>query len=117
MRTKKPLKESVKFKGVLDFDLPYVFCVRCDTERQAHEIKGFIDYWLKIQENKIRYEYYRISPFDDIVYLYHKSDEYDLPNEVAFYRPDTIISDKYITIKKDHIIHREEKDFKKLYEK
>lgn len=113
---RKTKKESVEFKGVIDFEVPYMFCVKCKTEREAHTLKGFLDFWLKAQESKIKYEYYRLSPSDDIVFLFHKSDELDLPDNVSFYRPDTILTGQFITLKKEKIIHREENDFKKLYE-
>lgn len=116
MGRKKQLKDSVQLAGVLDCDLPYVFCVRCETESEAHELKGFIGYALKLCGSKVRYEYYRISPFDDIVYLFHKHDELDLPEVVRFYRADTIVTGIYVELKKERVIHRTEEDFTELYD-
>ena len=115
-RRKKEKANTVSFTGVVDFDIPHVFCVKCQNEREAHELKGFIDFWLKVQESKIRYEFYRISHFDDVVFLFHKSDELDLPDNVQFYTPMSVLTGEYVILKKEKVIHRKEEDFKDLYE-
>lgn len=90
------------------------FCIRGISLERAVEVKTFVNTLLKLQESKLRFEVYQISPYGDFTWYFHKSDELDLPESVKFYTYDSFFQGKHTEIKKDLIIKRSEEDFKNL---
>ncbi len=111
-KTKKPRKESINLKvQKVEFDLPYHFLIIFDSPNEVGEFRIELDRLLeKAEENKV-FNYYRITPFDDICYYFHLDslvvNQSELPDEVQLFTVKSFYKGQSISIPKKDLLYRQ----------
>ncbi len=94
----------------LNLELPLHFCLTVVSEKQAQMVKSILDLNLMQNPKSTKYEYYRISPMNDITFYFHAHNELDLPDQIDMFTFNSFFEKKSAKISKKDLLYRSDND-------